>query len=275
MKTTWHSSKITANGIQIHYSRSGGQKPALVLSHGATDDGACWLPLAELLAEEYDVILPDARGHGKSEIANCDYGVVSRADDLLSLIDVLKLDQPIIMGHSMGAQTSLFAAAMEPDKFRAVLLEDPVLILKGESIFGKETGDAVGKSMQESARRSKKMPQLALRAYAKNTFGWSDAEVGPWADSKKLLSDDFIKSLTTFKDEPDAFTALSKITCPVLLITGNREKGAIVSEAAAQKAKNILPNLDVVNFDAGHNIRREVFEGYFKAVKDFLQGLCA
>ena len=270
MKIIWQKNTVTANGIEIHYRRSGGPKPPMVLSHGASDDGSCWLPVAEVLAETFDVILPDARGHGRSEEGCCDYAVTTRADDLISLIDVLELDRPIIMGHSMGAQTSLFAAANDGDKVRAVILEDPVLILEGESIFGKTTGEAVGKSMQEGALRSKKTPKAVLKAYAKNTFGWSDAEAGPWADSKKLLSNDFIKSLTMFKDEPDAFTALSKISCPALLITGSREKGAIVSPAAAQKAKTILPQLEVVQFDAGHNIRREVFAEYLAAVQDFL-----
>jgi hypothetical protein len=37
----WSSSDITANGITIHYYRTGGDKPPLVLNHGATDDGLC------------------------------------------------------------------------------------------------------------------------------------------------------------------------------------------------------------------------------------------
>ncbi|MDX2136525.1 MAG: alpha/beta fold hydrolase [Chloroflexota bacterium] len=57
---------IEANGIQQHYYRSGGDKPPLLMLHGFTDDGACWFPTAESFTDAYDVILPDARGHGQS-----------------------------------------------------------------------------------------------------------------------------------------------------------------------------------------------------------------
>ncbi len=51
-----------ANGINIHYLRTGGSKPPLVLLHGLTGSGACWSPLARALEGEYDVMMPDARG---------------------------------------------------------------------------------------------------------------------------------------------------------------------------------------------------------------------
>jgi pimeloyl-ACP methyl ester carboxylesterase len=64
----WFSGDVVANGIRTHYSRTGGQtgggKPPLVLAHGATDSGLCWSRLARALEADYDVIMPDARGHG-------------------------------------------------------------------------------------------------------------------------------------------------------------------------------------------------------------------
>jgi pimeloyl-ACP methyl ester carboxylesterase len=60
----WFSGDVVANGVRIHYSRTGGDKPPLVLSHGATDSGLCWTRVARALESDYDVILSDARGHG-------------------------------------------------------------------------------------------------------------------------------------------------------------------------------------------------------------------
>ncbi|MCD4752063.1 MAG: alpha/beta hydrolase [Anaerolineaceae bacterium] len=273
MHKQWQHDTLTANGIQIYYSRSGGNKPSIILSHGATDDGSCWTRVAELLAEEYDVIMPDARGHGKSEIGHGEYGVLARAEDLSAFIDALKLDQPFIMGHSMGAQTSLFAAAKYGEKIRAVILEDPLLILEGEGIFGKTTAEELGKMMQDGARRSKRSFKFLLRSYARRNLGWSDDEIKPWVESKKRLSNDFIKSLTRMKQEPEGFETLGKVKCPALLFTGNRRKGCIVSEKGTEKAKRILPHLEVARFDAGHNIRREAFEAYMQEVKQFLSSV--
>jgi N-formylmaleamate deformylase len=53
----WQSGDVTANGIKIHYTRTGGGKTPLVLNHGATDNGLCWTPVARALEAEYDVIM--------------------------------------------------------------------------------------------------------------------------------------------------------------------------------------------------------------------------
>ena len=41
--TTWQDSYVNADGIQVHYYRTGGNKPQVVLDHGAMDDGLCWI----------------------------------------------------------------------------------------------------------------------------------------------------------------------------------------------------------------------------------------
>lgn len=55
----WLAEDIHANGIKIHYNRTGGSKPPIVLCHGATDNGLCWTPVASALEVNYDVIMPD------------------------------------------------------------------------------------------------------------------------------------------------------------------------------------------------------------------------
>ncbi|HEY3341294.1 MAG TPA: alpha/beta hydrolase, partial [Anaerolineae bacterium] len=63
----WLSGDVNANGIRTHYYRTGGNKPPIVMCHGATDDGLCWTPVAYTLEADYDVIMPDARWHGLSD----------------------------------------------------------------------------------------------------------------------------------------------------------------------------------------------------------------
>lgn len=64
----WKTDFIDNSGTKIHYYYSGKDKPPLLLLHGAMDNGLCWIPVANLLAEKYSVIMPDARGHGLTEI---------------------------------------------------------------------------------------------------------------------------------------------------------------------------------------------------------------
>ncbi len=63
----YQEGNVIIDGIKIHYYRSGGKKPPIVLLHGATDDGLCWGRTAQELAERYDVIMPDAQGAGEKD----------------------------------------------------------------------------------------------------------------------------------------------------------------------------------------------------------------
>ena len=107
----WSDGYILANGIRIHYWRTGGNKPPMVLAHGSSDDGLCWTNLAKELEGNFDLILMDARGHGLSDPPSASDPADAQVEDLAGLIRELKLVKPILMGHSMGgASVGWFAA---------------------------------------------------------------------------------------------------------------------------------------------------------------------
>jgi N-formylmaleamate deformylase len=109
--TNWTSAVCEANGIGIHYLRTGGSKPSLVLLHGLTGSGACWSPLARALEAEFDVVMPDARGHGNSSIPLNGYHYEDHARDVVGLIQALGLNAPFLLGHSMGGMTATVVAS--------------------------------------------------------------------------------------------------------------------------------------------------------------------
>ncbi|MFB6128541.1 MAG: alpha/beta fold hydrolase [Halorhabdus sp.] len=127
----WERGFVEANGIELHYCRTNGSGPPIVVSHGFTDDGYCRLDLARELGADFDVVLYDARGHGRSDAPDAGYGPSERAADLLGLLDALDLGDPILFGHSMGADTVTEAAVEQPGRPRAVILEDPVWMVEG------------------------------------------------------------------------------------------------------------------------------------------------
>ena len=100
---------------KLHNYRTGGQKPPLVLAHGFTENGTCWASLAQVLEGDYDVVMPDARGHGASgNFPNNPYPVQALAIDLVKVIHQLGLTRPALIGHSMGACMAAFMAANFP-----------------------------------------------------------------------------------------------------------------------------------------------------------------
>jgi len=151
----WERGSVEANGIELHYCRTGGQGPPFVVSHGFSDDLYCRLGLARELADDYDVVLYDARGHGRSDApADAAYGAAERAADLYGLLDALGIDDPILFGHSMGADTVTAAAARRPDLPRAVVLEDPVWMVEGnDGPDGGPDDDEDGRDLAEQIER--------------------------------------------------------------------------------------------------------------------------
>ncbi|QPV64838.1 alpha/beta hydrolase [Halosimplex litoreum] len=141
----WTSGYVdVAEGVRLHYDRSGGDGPPLVVAHGVFDDGRCRLPLARDLADDYDVIVYDARGHGHSDAPDSGYDADTRAADLIALLEGFGVADPIYFGHSMGGDTVLAAAALDPDRPRAVVAVDPACLLghnrenRGEERFSSD-----------------------------------------------------------------------------------------------------------------------------------------
>ena len=126
--SNWTTGIYEANGINIHYVRTGGSKPPLVLLHGLTASGACWIPLARALEGEYDVVMPDARGHGNSSAPLHGYRYEDHASDVVGLMQSLGLAAPILMGHSMGGMIAAVVASQLGRVIRGVILADPTFL---------------------------------------------------------------------------------------------------------------------------------------------------
>ena len=122
--TSWRTAFVDSNHLRIHYTRTGGDKPPLVLAHGFSDHGPCWTPVAEQLCDAYDVIMVDARGHGRSDGPEQGYAITDLATDLAGVVSALGLHKPVVMGHSMGGATTLVLAGLYSDLPGAIVVED-------------------------------------------------------------------------------------------------------------------------------------------------------
>jgi pimeloyl-ACP methyl ester carboxylesterase len=265
--TPWQSGDIKVNKLTLHYTRTGGDKPPIVLAHGFSDDGLCWTPVAKLLEADYDVVMVDARGHGRSDAPKRGYGSVEHAGDVAGVIKGLGLQRSAILGHSMGAVTALALAGLYPDLPRAILLEDPPPWWMTPA-DGRPSGrrPRFGDWILDLKRKTRE--EMIAQCHAQSP-AWSEDELGPWADAKLRLS---VHVLNRGKPAPIEWPAtIQRITCPVLLITADTDKGAIVSPEAATIFKTLVPQAQVVHIaGAGHNIRREQFARYVEIIKAFL-----
>lgn len=271
--TNWSEDYAHVNGIRIHYTRTGdGSKPALVLLHGFSDSGLCWSRIARALEADYDVVMPDARGHGLSSGPEHGFSASLMVADTAMLIQELDLQKPRLLGHSMGAGTALRVAASYPTLLHSIALEDPAL--RVDAAKEPPTSEEMHKRWQWIFDlKALTRDELLVTAHKHNP-NWSEEEIIPWADSKLQFNigvlDARAESNSILLTDP--YEALQSITCPILLLTGDPELHAIITPEAAEKAARVWHDGRLVHIaGAGHNIRRDQYEPFITAVKAFFK----
>lgn len=106
----------SADGVPIAYEVHGKGSPALVLVHGWSCDRSYWKEQVDDLSSEYQLVLIDLAGHGESGLGRKDYTMASFGDDVAAVVDSLKLEHVVLVGHSMGGDVIVEAAKRLPGK---------------------------------------------------------------------------------------------------------------------------------------------------------------
>ncbi|MBU6374667.1 MAG: alpha/beta hydrolase [Bdellovibrionales bacterium] len=126
-------------------------KSRIILLHGLGGTGALWRPIAASLEEEFDILAPDQRGHGRSQQPTLPggrlmsgYSPVDYAQDVVELMERLSFHPAIIVGHSMGVRTACAIAHLKPDWVRGLVLVD----LGFSGIAGGGMGDELAHFLQ-------------------------------------------------------------------------------------------------------------------------------
>jgi pimeloyl-ACP methyl ester carboxylesterase len=256
----WASGDVDVDRVRLHYHRTGGDGPPLVLLHGFSDAGLCWTRVARDLESDYDVVMPDARGHGRSERAGGEREAGSLAADAAGLIRALDLDRVALMGHSMGAATAAEVAGADPDLVACLVLEDPPWRDQTEVVPGR----------WDYLRHAQQLPPEDLSAYCRQLHPtWDEAEVGPWVEAKRQFD---LSLVDGPRGAPRPWREIAAaIHSPMLLLTADTDLGGIVTPEAGVEAARLAGGRVEHIGGAGHNIRRERYQDYRAAVKNFLQ----
>jgi N-formylmaleamate deformylase len=262
---------VKIDGIKIHYYRSGGKKPPFILLHGASDNGLCWGQVANKLAEKYDVIMPDAQGHGLSDRLDDKFSFDNHTRQVAGLIKELGLKKPLVMGHSMGAGTAANLATDYPTLIKAIILEDPPWGMpapkpenmteeekKAAANFGGRLIELGKRRVQDIVMESKKMDP-----------SWAEEERLPWATAKKQFDKDLFSRMVINPQPYDEI--VTKIQCPTLLVIADK---GIVSKETAENISKLWKSKKPFKWvgvkGATHNIRRDQYAAFMKAVEEFL-----
>ena len=115
-----HHHFIQTSRLRVHIAEAGSGEPVLLL-HGWPQHWYAWRDVIPLLAERHRVICPDLRGFGWTEAPRTGYSTTELVDDLIALLDALRLERVWVIGHELGGRLGFQLSLREPARVRGHL----------------------------------------------------------------------------------------------------------------------------------------------------------
>lgn len=223
--------------IKLDYTEKGSGE-VLFLLHGNGEDRSYFKHQLEFFSPHRRVIAPDTRGHGKSPRGTAPFTIKQFAEDLLKLMDELKIESAEILGFSDGANIALTFALKYPRRVKK-------LILNGGNLF------------PEGVKRSVQLPieigfAIASRAAAKSPQARLNAEMLGLMVNEPNISPD----------------TLSAVDIPVLVIAGTKD---MIKESHTRLIAESLPCSELVILKGDHFIANKQHEAFNRAAAEFLE----
>lgn len=261
--------KANINGLNINYSITGNNNGLpVVFIHGFPFNRLMWTPQIKSISSKYRAITFDVRGHGDSDFGDGQYLIEIFVDDLIGLLDHLKIERAVLVGLSMGGYIALRAIERNPERVAALVLCDT-----------KSSAD----SNEAKIRRSRQIQIV------------KSVGIGRFAEDflKSIFSEktfiripsivDMIRSIIV-KTSPlsvastlialaartDTTAVLSGINVPTLIMVG--ENDTLTTPADALEMKNRILNSEMYIIpDAAHMSNLENTAAFNKHLFDFLE----
>ncbi|NET57734.1 MAG: alpha/beta hydrolase [Symploca sp. SIO2E6] len=114
--------------IQLSYLEWNQSQEPLLLLHGLGDHALVWSNLGNYLSDRYHIVAPDMRGHGESSKPEQNYRFADAIADLEALMEHLNWSAVHIVGHSWMGKLVPIWAKQHPERFRSMILVDPIFI---------------------------------------------------------------------------------------------------------------------------------------------------
>ncbi len=201
--------------VNLAYEERGEGTP-VILAHGFPLDRSIWYPILPKLSEKAHVVLPDLRGHGQSPVPDGVYSMRLMAEDLVALMDQLKIEKAVLAGHSMGGYVSLAFARAYPNRLAGLALV---------------ATQAAADSPERRAGREKMVDEVrrkGIKAVAQSMAPVLTCRADLVDNVHKIIMGMNPKgvrnSLKGIAERPNAQEWLSTVTVPAVVIAGAEDK---------------------------------------------------
>ncbi len=253
--------------MKLFYRQSGQGHPLIIL-HGLFGSSDNWYSLAKVFAERYTVFLVDQRNHGQSpKSAEFDYTLLT--EDLKEFINDHALQQPIILGHSMGGKAAMNFAVRYPEQLSKLIVVDIVpksypvhhdAILEGlKSVL---LGSLASRTEADQIL-STYVPEAEVRQFLLKNLSRKPAGGFEWKINLDAI-DLNIESMGA------GMIYSGKYDGPALFIQG--KKSHYYADGDEALIKTIFPNAEFAALDTGHWVQAEQPAEFADLVLNYLAG---
>jgi len=253
------SRTYSGKNILLHYAEGPPNGPPLVLLHGLTRDWRSFSVLLPELVPRFHIFSVDLRGHGESGRVKDGYRISAMGEDVKEFLQSVIGSPVALFGHSLGAMVGMFAAA-DNSRVSALVVGDSLITQSNlaamyDPIFSQLHRLLLrGGSEQELARGIGKIeihfPGIHEGIRLEELPGNSDPVLLEWARTA-IRTDPECLRMTLDRSSHEGWNPeriLPRIACPVLLLQGNPELDALLSDSDLALAKRLLPRAQHVKF---------------------------
>ena len=256
--------KIQANGASIAYALEGPEdKDIVILSNSLMSTMDMWKPQIPVLHNEFQTLRYDTRGHGQSEITSGPYSISLLANDVLHMMDGLRIEKAHFVGLSMGGMIGQYLGANHADRFYSLGLCDTASEMPTLDMWNDRISTARNEGIEG-------LVEGTLQRWFTPSYRESNkSDIDFVADMIRTTQvDGYIANATAVRDM--SLTAFLKyISVPTLVMTG-REDPACTLEASEIIHEQVAGSKLVVIDDAAHLSNIEKPDVFNEALFNFL-----
>jgi pimeloyl-ACP methyl ester carboxylesterase len=257
----------------LNYAEGPDAGPPLLCLHGLTDRWQYFLPILPALSMRWHTHALDFRGHGRSS-RTPPYRYRDHISDTIAFLEDRVRKETVLFGSSMGGMISLMVAAKRPDLVRAVIFGDASIKVRHvrevmadyhsywegwRELAGFE--GPIGDLIKAVADMPVDVPGQGKSRYGE---GLDLTALLNKANYLRHLDPDVLTDWARGADDAEAYEnvtqgydegLLAEISCPVIILQGNVEKGAIMSDEEVEYALSLIPGAHHVYLEEyGHNL---------------------
>jgi len=255
--------------MELFFREYGNGKP-LVILHGLLGISDNWVTFAKQLTElDFHVLIPDQRNHGHSPHHPV-FNYYALVDDLHEFLEHHKIDNPILLGHSMGGKVAMRYTLENPDRVEKIVVVDTSLRTYVRFNYHLKLIDAMqsvdfesttSRQAAEEKLREQVGEDRMVRFLMKNLY---------WKEKHKLGWRPDLKSIAYHVDEMyDGVFYSARYSRPALFIRGGQSD--YILDEDYQGIYNNFPMADIVTIPGGsHWVHADEPEAFSRVVKGFL-----